>query len=142
MELEEQMVLRVPKRIADQIRSALRAKEESSGGESKKQPKDVHLEFTFDGWFFFSSSLFLSFPSLPFKRRVVGIHGTAESGRSAGVKFNDEQLVGTLLDLPLIVETLKTYDGRNYYKSADVGQVYLTFILRRKKKPHSSSLSI
>lgn len=40
-------------------------------------------------------------------------------------KFGQDNYIGTLLDLPCITESFKTYDNTNYYKSADVGQVII-----------------
>eukprot|EP01112_Ceratiomyxa_fruticulosa_P016904 TRINITY_DN5176_c0_g1_i1.p1 TRINITY_DN5176_c0_g1~~TRINITY_DN5176_c0_g1_i1.p1 ORF type:complete len:133 (+),score=29.96 TRINITY_DN5176_c0_g1_i1:41-400(+) len=46
-----------------------------------------------------------------------------ENGRNAQFKMGDQQYNATLLDLPCIVESLKTLDQIVYYKSADIGQM-------------------
>lgn len=46
-------------------------------------------------------------------------------GRNCTFKFQGEKLNGKLVDLPCIIESYKTLDKSNYYKSGDIGQMFL-----------------
>lgn len=45
--------------------------------------------------------------------------------RHAAVKLDGQEMPAKLVDLPCIVETLKTFDKKNFYKVADVSQMLL-----------------
>ena len=49
-------------------------------------------------------------------------HST-EDGRSGTFSIGDEQFPASLLDLPCVVESYKTYDDSCLIKTADIGQV-------------------
>ena len=48
----------------------------------------------------------------------------AEDGRSGTFVIGDERFPASLLDLPCVVESYKTYDDCALVKTADIGQVY------------------
>jgi len=47
-----------------------------------------------------------------------------DDGRNLVFQFREEY-IGTLVDLPCIIESQKTVDNINYYKSADIGQMII-----------------
>eukprot|EP01118_Nematostelium_gracile_P005282 TRINITY_DN1658_c0_g1_i2.p1 TRINITY_DN1658_c0_g1~~TRINITY_DN1658_c0_g1_i2.p1 ORF type:complete len:419 (+),score=125.01 TRINITY_DN1658_c0_g1_i2:73-1257(+) len=99
---EEQFILRVPPRVAQQIREMMNQATSSSGSGGKKSrgPKD----------------------------RELGIEIDVEQltdPRNAVMKVGNEHFVGTFVNLPCVIESMKTYDNVNYFKSADIGQMLL-----------------
>ncbi|KAI3993328.1 hypothetical protein MKX01_010071 [Papaver californicum] len=57
----------------------------------------------------------------------------SEDGRTGTFAIGDERFPASLLDLPGIVESYKTYDDTNLVKTADVGQI----IMVREEGDHS-----
>jgi transcription initiation factor TFIID subunit 7 len=52
-----------------------------------------------------------------------------DDGRSGTFVIGDEHYPASLLDLPAVVESYKTYDDNSLVKTADIGQVrYLSLI--------------
>ena len=47
----------------------------------------------------------------------------AEDGRSGTFQIGNEKFSASLLDLPTVVESYKTYDDNVLIKTADIGQV-------------------
>ena len=47
----------------------------------------------------------------------------AAAARTAELRLDGESYVGASTTLPCYIETFKTYDNRNFYKSADIAQV-------------------
>lgn len=47
----------------------------------------------------------------------------AEDGRSGTFVIGNEEFPASLLDLPAVVESFKTYDDSALVKTADIGQV-------------------
>lgn len=47
----------------------------------------------------------------------------SEDGRSGTFAIGNESFPASLLDLPCVVESYKTYDDTNLIKTADIGQV-------------------
>lgn len=120
---EEQYVLRIQdKAVAARIRKQLNQ-------EHSKAKLDVRLDGTFDRqeqtaaaalggalelccwcyWVELNSTLF-----------SVASHS---DGRTGQFSFGSEVLPVTLLDLPCVVESYKTYDDSHFVKMCDVGQV-------------------
>jgi len=103
--MEEQFILRVPPRVAEQIRELLQnaEKEQVPSSKDKKAPKgprekDLGLEFTVE-------------------------HG--DSNRNVMMRIGREEFIGTFVDLPCLIESHKTYDNVNYFKSQDISQMML-----------------
>ncbi|KAI3980902.1 hypothetical protein MKX01_025467 [Papaver californicum] len=57
----------------------------------------------------------------------------SEDGRTGTFAIGDERFPASLLDLPGIVESYKTYDDTNLVKTADIGQI----IMVREEGDHS-----
>ncbi len=45
--------------------------------------------------------------------------------RNCEVRYGDETIKAKLHDLPCVIECLKTTDGKNYYKTADICQIMI-----------------
>jgi len=50
------------------------------------------------------------------------------ANKSAQMELDGETYVGTQTNLPCYIETFKTFDKHNYYKSADIAQANLCLI--------------
>src|SRR5688572_21814484 len=108
--LEEQFVLRLPPRLAQQIRSYLRGREEKEKDDDDRDEDVTKKEEDID----------ISQLEIDFQLQSSGV---SDDGRNAVFRFGKEEFTGTLVDLPCVLESLKTNDKINYYKSADIGQV-------------------
>lgn len=51
----------------------------------------------------------------------------AEDGRTGTFAIGGDSFPASLLDLPTVVESYKTYDDTNLVKTADIGQVMSSF---------------
>jgi transcription initiation factor TFIID subunit 7 len=60
-----------------------------------------------------------------FKGHQLGIKALTREGRRAIVSVRDHQYAAALVDLPCIVEGMKSWDRRGWYKSADICQMLL-----------------
>ncbi len=56
-------------------------------------------------------------------------HHVAEDGRGGTFVIGNDRFPASLLDLPCVVESYKTYDDSVLIKTADVGQVECTLVL-------------
>ena len=54
-----------------------------------------------------------------------GMSCFAEDGRSGTFVIGDERFPASLLDLPCVVESYKTYDDCALVKTSDIGQVIM-----------------
>src|SRR5690606_22203805 len=52
---------------------------------------------------------------------------------SASFAIGNQKYKATLVNIPTLLETYKTYDRSNYYKSADVGQMLVVHDSEKKK---------
>ncbi|XP_065020803.1 transcription initiation factor TFIID subunit 7-like isoform X1 [Musa acuminata AAA Group] len=96
--MEEQFILRVPPSVVERIERLL--------NENASSSLDGSLDISFSGvlvLFFFY----------------------VEDGRSGTFMIGDERFPASLLDLPCIVESYKTYDDNVLIKTADVGQMIM-----------------
>lgn len=80
---------------------------------------------------------------LPIEVRFVRSDGaTARPGTRAIVKIGEAKYPAKLLQLPTVVETHKSVDGVNYYKSGAIGQVLVVGNqLISQHDPESSGIS-
>lgn len=110
---EEQLILRVPLHIAEELRKMIAEAEES-----KKKQFPQRVAFALNCKFHMCSCGYLHpfFPAVP--------HG------GASFALGDKKYEATLVNLPCLVESLKTMDKVNYYKSADIGQVASLFFFK------------
>eukprot|EP01111_Echinosteliopsis_oligospora_P018336 TRINITY_DN8341_c0_g1_i1.p1 TRINITY_DN8341_c0_g1~~TRINITY_DN8341_c0_g1_i1.p1 ORF type:complete len:205 (-),score=47.51 TRINITY_DN8341_c0_g1_i1:97-711(-) len=92
---EEQLILRLPPTLADEVRKLLRSKQ-----------FNMEMEFEFDA-----------------------------GGRQGKFKVGKKKYDAQLLDLPCILESQKTLDKVQYYKSADIGQMLLVQDLKTAIPP-------
>lgn len=60
-----------------------------------------------------------------FKQSEFSFKPLSRDGRRAVIKVRDKQYAATLVDLPSIVEAMKSWDRRGWYKSADICQMLL-----------------
>ncbi|KAJ5953010.1 TAFII55 protein conserved region [Penicillium vulpinum] len=60
-----------------------------------------------------------------FKSSEFGLKPLTREGRRAIVKVRDHQYAAALVDLPCIIEGMKSWDRRGWYKSADICQMLL-----------------
>ncbi|KAL3474819.1 TAFII55 protein conserved region-domain-containing protein [Aspergillus californicus] len=60
-----------------------------------------------------------------FDRSEFSFKPLDREGRRAVIKIRDKQYAGILVDLPCIVEGMKSWDRRGWYKSADICQMLL-----------------
>jgi len=111
--LEEQFVLRLPPRLAQQIRSYLRGREDKEKDDEDRDEEVSKKEDDID----------ISQVEIDFQLQSSG--ATSDDGRNAVFRFGKDEFTGTLVDLPCVLETLKTNDKVNYYKSADIGQMLI-----------------
>lgn len=58
-------------------------------------------------------------------RSQIGIKPLTREGRRAIVRVRDRQYAATLVDLPCIVEGMKSWDKRMFFKSVDITQMLL-----------------
>ncbi|EED13261.1 transcription initiation factor TFIID subunit 7, putative [Talaromyces stipitatus ATCC 10500] len=58
-------------------------------------------------------------------RSHIGIKALTREGRRMIVRVRDKQYAATLVDLPCIIEGMKSWDKRMFYKSADITQMLL-----------------
>uniref|UniRef100_A0A6N2K7A3 TAFII55 protein conserved region domain-containing protein n=1 Tax=Salix viminalis TaxID=40686 RepID=A0A6N2K7A3_SALVM len=100
--MEEQFILRVTPSIAEKLDRLL--SETASSSEEQ--------------------SLDLSF-SEPWPIHEHGISCFAEDGRSGTFIIGNEHFPASLLDLPCVVESYKTYDDCALVKTADIGQMIM-----------------
>jgi len=56
-------------------------------------------------------------------RSLSQVSLASRNQRAGTFYFNNEAFKMNLADLPTVVETHKTLDGKTFYKSADIGQV-------------------
>jgi len=122
--VESGILLRVPPALADQLRKQLQAPSGKKHGSSSHHAaaSDLNISFEFtsdegDAVFHVSSSA-----SSP--------HPMAQS------------LKAQLMQLPTIIEALKTFDNRNYYKCTDISQMLVvesTPAPPAPSRPHSSA---
>ena len=55
----------------------------------------------------------------------------SEDGRSGTFMIGNEHFPASLLDLPCVVESYKTYDDNSLIKTADIGQVSYTSLIKQ-----------
>lgn len=55
----------------------------------------------------------------------------AEDGRTGTFMIGNDRFQASLLDLPCVLESYKTYDDNVLIKTADVGQVSAPFLLHQ-----------
>lgn len=60
-----------------------------------------------------------------FDRGEFGFKPLTREGRRAILKIRDKQYAAALVDLPCIIEGMKSWDRRGWYKSADICQMLL-----------------
>lgn len=60
-----------------------------------------------------------------FDRAEFAFKPLTREGRRAVLKIRDKQYAATLVDLPCIIESMKSWDRRGWYKSADISQMLL-----------------
>ncbi|KAG1347299.1 transcription initiation factor TFIID subunit 7 [Cocos nucifera] len=56
---------------------------------------------------------------------VVSLEGAEEDGRTGTFMIGNERFPASLLDLPCMVESYKTYDDTVLIKTADIGQIIM-----------------
>lgn len=49
-------------------------------------------------------------------------------GRHATVEVKDVSLTAKVVDLPCIIGSMKTHDNKMFYKTADISQVWMSFL--------------
>eukprot|EP01088_Endostelium_zonatum_P016090 TRINITY_DN4204_c0_g1_i2.p1 TRINITY_DN4204_c0_g1~~TRINITY_DN4204_c0_g1_i2.p1 ORF type:complete len:469 (-),score=104.75 TRINITY_DN4204_c0_g1_i2:57-1463(-) len=106
IKLEEQIILRVPNDLANELRGLIN-KSGEKGGEAKNKGKDQKIAFL-----------------LQDKDRNYGRARFLCSGQ----KYD-----ATLVNIPTLLETYKTYNNNLYYKSGDVGQMLVVHDSEKKK---------
>jgi len=92
--MEEQMILRVPPKLAERIRKMLRQKDSQNLNDSREFPPTEDIEFFIE-----------------------------DDRRSVQFKIGKENHRGNVVDLPCVIESNKTTDNTNFYKTADIGQI-------------------
>lgn len=96
-QVDSQLIIRFPEEIADKIRAKISNNEEISEEELKK---GLDIEIT------------------PFINRTEG-----HENMQFGIKYEDFNSTGTLMELPNILESYKTLDRINVFKSNDISQL-------------------
>ncbi len=95
---------------------------------SLKDRLQIELEdnmryFTWLAWKLISSSLdILCYTTWQLPNRINFLHAS----RYGSVFFDDHQFKAKLVDLPCIVESLKTTDRKTFYKTGEISQVCLS----------------
>ncbi|KAF0775933.1 hypothetical protein AaE_000368 [Aphanomyces astaci] len=103
----EQYLLRVPKRVGEELRKKMAEKE--------VRGVDVVAGGT--------SASHMQSPCILFPR--LNVVCVVADNRNFKFRIDDTELPATLCQLPCIVETHKTYDEKLFYKSGDIGQILL-----------------
>ncbi|KAI3718674.1 hypothetical protein L6452_19553 [Arctium lappa] len=109
--MEEQFILRVPPSVAQHIDRLL--------SESASSSDDKSLDLSFSGKDNAHGCQECSHLFQP----LIPIRPVYNDGRSGTFVIGDDHFSASLLDLPCIVESYKTYDDGVLIKTADVGQV-------------------
>ncbi|GER49427.1 transcription initiation factor TFIID subunit 7 [Striga asiatica] len=101
--MEEQFILRVPPAVAERIERLL-------NDSSSSEDKSLDLSFSGDMLIFrFEHSKFTSH----------------NDGRTGKFVIGNDSFSASLLDLPTVVESYKTYDDNVLIKTADIGQMIM-----------------
>ncbi|CAL0304375.1 unnamed protein product [Lupinus luteus] len=95
--MEEQFILRVPPSVAERIERLLNNNNINNSDAPSSSSED-------------NKSLDLSF---------------SEDGRSGSFLIGNERFPASLLDLPCVVESFKTYDDSSLIKTADIAQMIM-----------------
>ncbi|CAL0324294.1 unnamed protein product [Lupinus luteus] len=95
--MEEQFILRVPPSVAERIEHLLNNNNNNNSDAPSSSSDD-------------NKSLDLSF---------------SEDGRSGSFLIGNERFPASLLDLPCLVESFKTYDDSSLIKTADIAQMIM-----------------
>lgn len=66
---------------------------------------------------------------------------SSADGRHAIVEVEEISLAAKLVDLPCVIGSLKTLDKKTFYKTADVSQVWMSFLNLLALIPFEESLS-
>ncbi|KAE9607945.1 putative TAFII55 protein region [Lupinus albus] len=98
--MEEQFILRVPPSVAERIEHLLN--NSNNNNNNSDAPSSSSEEN--------NKSLDLSF---------------SEDGRSGSFVIGNERFPASLLDLPCVVESFKTYDDSSLIKTADIAQMIM-----------------
>jgi len=93
--MEEQFILRVPPSVAERIERLMNESAAASSS-SSSNPDDTSLDLSF-----------------------------SEDGRNGTFMIGNESFPASLLDLPAVVESYKTYDDSVLIKTADIGQMIM-----------------
>lgn len=114
-ELESQFILRLPSLSAASLRAAVRSGERRS---RPTQPIDCQIvkSLTILFHLFFEGVLNLK------ERLTIQIEPDMRRGT---VRFDGWVLPAKIVDLPTIIESHKTLDGKNFYKTADICQMMI-----------------
>ncbi|XP_019416676.1 PREDICTED: transcription initiation factor TFIID subunit 7 isoform X2 [Lupinus angustifolius] len=91
--MEEQFILRVPPSVAERIEHLLNNNNNNSDAPSSSSEDNKSLDLSF-----------------------------SEDGRSGSFLIGNERFAASLLDLPCVVESFKTYDDSSLIKTADIAQ--------------------
>ncbi|XP_060970753.1 transcription initiation factor TFIID subunit 7 isoform X2 [Cannabis sativa] len=124
--MEEQFILRVPPSVAERIERLLNEDPSSSSSDPNSSPS---LDLSFTDCFpqFLSAqrthkaiklASFINF-------RAISSCIRLDDGRTGTFVIGNENFPASLLDLPCVVESYKTYDDSVLIKTADVGQMIM-----------------
>ncbi|XP_019416674.1 PREDICTED: transcription initiation factor TFIID subunit 7 isoform X1 [Lupinus angustifolius] len=94
--MEEQFILRVPPSVAERIEHLLNNNNNNSDAPSSSSEDNKSLDLSF-----------------------------SEDGRSGSFLIGNERFAASLLDLPCVVESFKTYDDSSLIKTADIAQMIM-----------------
>ncbi|KAH7515319.1 hypothetical protein FEM48_Zijuj10G0014000 [Ziziphus jujuba var. spinosa] len=111
--MEEQFILRVPPSVAERIDRFL--------SENASSSEDKSLDLSFSG----ENLLFVWLISLWPNNPLINLSYFSEDGRTGNFVIGNDSFPASLLDLPCVVESFKTYDDSVLIKSADIGQMIM-----------------
>uniref|UniRef100_A0A0D9V3I7 TAFII55 protein conserved region domain-containing protein n=1 Tax=Leersia perrieri TaxID=77586 RepID=A0A0D9V3I7_9ORYZ len=97
--MEEQFILRVPPSVAERIERLMN----EAAAASSSNTEDASIDLSFSD----------------------GISCATEDGRSGTFMIGNDSFPASLLDLPAVVESYKTYDDLVLIKTADIGQMIM-----------------
>ena len=134
------MVLRLPPQLADQVRKMLRTKQlteeiefEFDEGVHKDQHDVLNIMHTLILIILHNSHHITCLhvtqaPTILIPRPLAYMLIIFTDQRNAKFRVGRKKYDAYVVDLPCTVESHKTLDKTTYYKSADIGQVFNTYI--------------
>jgi len=99
------LMLKMPPRLAEKLRAAMRNEEDERGGTVRVEACDP--------------------AELAGGRRGEG--GKARPEQKLTLEIAGDRYPAALVNLPCNVEAMKTFDGRTYFKSSDIGQAIMVY---------------